>query len=118
VEATLIQTQLEVCRRYGAELLRPDDLHRLGISDSALRGEQPLNGLRHPPQSGTSGWFIWGGEELSTGPDFFKPLHISHMQERCAAVLPYLALPPGWRFIIAPGYEDVWYDETLLTPSP
>jgi hypothetical protein len=29
-------------------------------------------------------------------------------------VFPYLALPPGWRFLLAPGYEDVWYDPTLL----
>ncbi|WP_459166268.1 hypothetical protein [Sinorhizobium meliloti] len=26
-------------------------------------------------------------------------------------------MPPGWRFLIANGYEDVWYDETLLSPS-
>lgn len=27
----------------------------------------------------------------------------------------YLALPPGWRFVIgADGYEDVWYDASLL----
>lgn len=110
------QTQVEVCRRYGAEVVRPDDSLKVGISDSALRGEQPLNGLRHAPENGTSGWFIWGGEDLSADPDFFKPLHICHVPAHCAAVLPYLALPPGWRFLIAPGHEDVWYEETLLTP--
>jgi hypothetical protein len=26
----------------------------------------------------------------------------------------YLGLAPGWRFLIAPGYEDVWFDEILL----
>ena len=25
-----------------------------------------------------------------------------------------LALPPGWRFLLAPDYEDVWYDPSLL----
>lgn len=30
-------------------------------------------------------------------------------------VLPYLELPPGYRFIIdGKGYEDVWFDESLL----
>jgi len=29
-------------------------------------------------------------------------------------VLDYLALPPGWRFLIAPDYKDVWFDENLL----
>lgn len=27
----------------------------------------------------------------------------------------YLGLPPGWRFLIAPGYEDIWFDEALLS---
>ncbi|WP_425328639.1 immunity protein Imm33 domain-containing protein [Rhizobium changzhiense] len=81
------------------------------------RRYQPINGLRHPPEAGTSGWFIWGGQEFSTASDFFKPLHIHHLQERCNAVLPYLALPPGWRFLIVPDYEDVWYDSSLLMLS-
>ncbi|WP_455710522.1 immunity protein Imm33 domain-containing protein [Rhizobium brockwellii] len=63
------------------------------ISDSALRGDLPLNGLRHPPEAGTNGWFIWGGE-YSTDPEFFKPIHVSHLKETCPAVTPHLALPP------------------------
>ena len=35
-------------------------------------------------------------------------------QEWCPAVLPYLSLPPGFRFLIAPDYEDVWEDAALL----
>ena len=30
------------------------------------------------------------------------------------SVVPYLSLPPGYRFQIADGYEDVWFDLTLL----
>ncbi|MGW0215805.1 hypothetical protein ACWDXH_15570 [Micromonospora chokoriensis] len=25
-----------------------------------------------------------------------------------------MALPPGWGVVLAPDYEDVWYDEALL----
>jgi hypothetical protein len=28
--------------------------------------------------------------------------------------LVYLALPAGWRFLSAPGYEDIWFDDGLL----
>ena len=28
--------------------------------------------------------------------------------------LPFMALPPGWRFMVAEDYEDVWSDSTLL----
>ena len=74
----------------------------------------PLNGLRHPPEQGTSGWFIWEGNSLSQDADFFASMHIEHLIDECPAVLPYLGLAPGWRFQIAPGYEDVWYDQALL----
>src|SRR4051794_29581360 len=77
----------------------------------------PVNGLRHPPEAETTGWYLWAGEELSEAPDFFLPLHARHLSQWRPQVLPYLLLPPGWRFLIAPGYEDVWYDETLLDLS-
>ena len=75
----------------------------------------PINGLRHEPVGDTNGWYIWAGPELSQDPDFFTPLHVHHLGEWCPQVLPYLALPPGSRFLIAEGYEDVWHDEALLS---
>jgi hypothetical protein len=52
---------------------------------------------------------------MSENADFFQPLHVCHLHEWCPSVLPYLALPPGWRFQIAPGHEDVWFDQELLS---
>jgi hypothetical protein len=105
--------QREKCQQYGAEFMPSDDTYKLGISESALQGQLPLNGLRHFSESGTTGWFIWSGE-LSNDSDFFKPLHVYHLNKLCPAALPYIALPPGWRFLVAPGHEDVWFDGTLL----
>ena len=48
-------------------------------------------------------------------PIFFVPLHVVHLDEWCPEVKKYLGLPPGWRFLIAEGHEDVWFDESLLT---
>jgi hypothetical protein len=59
-------------------------------------------------QAGTS------GTELSNATEFFRPLHVEHLAEWCPAILPYLGLPPGSRFLIAPKHEDVWEDESLL----
>jgi hypothetical protein len=110
-------TQAEVCGRYGAQPFpTPDDL-KVGIASNVRDGVQPLNGLRCRPEGDTSGWYIWAGEERSNAPDFFTPLHIHHLAAWCPAVIPYLLLPPGWRFLIAPGYEDVWFDERLLRPT-
>jgi hypothetical protein len=41
-------------------------------------------------------------------------MHIEHLSEIRPEVLHLLALPPGWRFLIADDYEDVWFDESLL----
>ena len=42
---------------------------------------------------------------------------VSRLDTRLPEVLPYLALPPGWRFLLAPDYQDVWFDESLLDVS-
>nr|WP_307437022.1 hypothetical protein [Labrys monachus] len=87
---------------------------KVGIASNARTGLQPLNGLRHPPQGDTTGWYIWAGEILSDADDFFQPVHVAHLSEIYPAVLPYLGLPPGWRFLIADGYEDIWFDSKLI----
>ena len=101
------QLQSELCRRFGVSpaFLVPHLM--LGVSADVFLGSLPLNGLRHPPEDGTCGRFLWAGGQLSSAPDFFQPLHVEHLFERYPRVLPYLALPPGWRFLLADGYEDV-----------
>ena len=87
---------------------------KAGVSLNIREVVTPVNGLRHPPESDTSGWHIWGGEELPDDPDFFSPLHVAHLSDWCPEVQKYLGLPPGWRFLIVGEYEDVWFDESLL----
>ena len=104
---------LAVCRRVGVEPVAAAPDLKLGLALQTLHLE-PLNGLRHPVAHGTCGWYIWGGPTLSPADDFFAPLCVAHLADRCPRVLKYLALPPGWRFLDAPGYQDVWYDPALL----
>lgn len=109
-------SQLDVCARYGVRPVpAPDDL-KVGIADNVRHGLQPLNGLRHQPQGDTTGWYIWAGAEMSADPDFFVPLHVAHLSDWCPSAIPYLQMPPGYRFQIAPGHEDVWFDGSLLKP--
>ena len=109
------EIQQSLCARYGVVPMVPEETFKIGITRGALNGERPLNGLRHPPDDGTTGWFVWSGTELSEDPNFFKPFHLYHLHEMCPAILPYLALPSGWRFLIADDHEDVWFDAALLT---
>lgn len=102
------EEQLRVCRAHGVAPAPPLGHEKVGVALDSL-DQLPLNGVRVQPVAGTSGWYIWGGE-YSEAADFFDPLHHAHMAERCPEALPFLALPPGWRFLVAPGHIDVWFD--------
>ena len=106
--------QRRTCRRFNTDFVEapPDLIVRL--ARNARPGEWPLNGLRHPPEAETCGWYIWAGETLSSGPDFFEPLPGLLLADLLPSVVAYLGLPPGWRFLLGPNQEDVWYDPVLL----
>lgn len=104
--------QLDVCRRLGVEPDPPEPDDMLGLGPM---GSLPINGLRHPRVGQTSGWYVWTGAEVDRSDDeFFRPFHVGHLDDHVPSALPYLALPPGWRFQLAPGHEDIWFDPELL----
>jgi hypothetical protein len=107
-----ITDQRGTAARFGALFLPPDTAERVGIALKTL-SKLPLNALRHPPENGTCGWYIWGGEEFP-GDDLFHAMCVEHLPEHCPSLIPYLGMGPGWRVLLAPGYEDVWFDEKLL----
>jgi len=106
--------QKALCKRYGAVWSPVDTNLKAGIALNVKSGLRPINGLRHPPEGDTTGWYIWAGEELSDDPDFFVALHVSHLQNWCPEALKFLGLPPGYRFLVAGNHEDVWEDQSLL----
>lgn len=118
-DSPTIIAQQGICQRFGADFQHADPNRMIGVArnihDSKLF---PINGLRHPAEGKTTGWYVWRGEEFSTEADFFQPHHVMHIHQICPEIIPYLGLASGWRFLLAPGYEDVWYDETLLDIEP
>ena len=108
-----MKTQKEICIKYGAIPFRPESEARLGIALDTL-GTLPIHGVRHNPGDGTCGWYIWCGGEFPEDTDFFKPMHISRVSRYIPEVERFLALPPGYRFLIAGAHENVWYDPELL----
>lgn len=77
----------------------------------------PLNAMRHPARGQSNGWFIWRGEDPPEDDDFFVPAHVEHLADRVPELAPYLALPAGWRVLLAPGHEDVRYDAALVSDA-
>ncbi|WP_108670406.1 hypothetical protein [Peribacillus acanthi] len=110
---TTIQ-QKQICEKFGADFYPADENLKLGISNNVKGDLMPINGLRLVPDEGTTGWFIWAGEELIDDPDFFLPIHTVHLNDWVDDIKKYLGLAPGWRFLIAGDYVDVWFDEELL----
>jgi hypothetical protein len=105
--------QKEICLKFGSSFIASKENEKVGIALNTIE-QQPLNALRHNPENNTCGWYIWGGEEMSQDPEFFQPLHVSHLKDKCPEIVKYLGLSPGWRVLVAGEYEDVWYDEGLL----
>lgn len=114
IERSDSQAQMDVCKRFGATPMAAPSGLKVGISRSVKeRGVKPLHALRHPPEGDTTGWYVWSGE-LSADPTFFEALCVEHLNAQCPELVAYLAMPPGWRVLLAPNFEDVWFDSSLL----
>lgn len=114
----LIKIQQDICNKYEFKF-EACDLHlKVGIDLDIKEKSKtmPIHALRLPMVGDTNGWYIWSGEYLEDD-DFFKPMHAVHLEEYCPLILPYLALPPGARLLIAENgnYVDVWEDLSLLS---
>jgi hypothetical protein len=78
------------------------------------KGLVPLNGLRHPPTMGTTGWYLWCGQKTSEAKDFYQPTHTEHLYQDYPVVAKLLGLPAGYRFLVAGDQFDIWFDPALL----
>ena len=45
---------------------------------------------------------------------FLFPFMLCTLSNGAPVILPYLGLAPGWRFLLAGDYADVWEDIALL----
>jgi hypothetical protein len=111
---TIFDEQRKICIRNGSPFSPVDFSLTVGVSKDLMSGAMPINGLRHPPDIGTTGWFLWSGTELNSNQNYFVPTHLYHLLASGKLFLPYLALAPGWRFLTDGISEDVWYDQKLL----
>lgn len=122
--AQLSAASLRELRMSFAQRARKAGIPIKGVDDGARCSvaldvdEWPINGLRHPPDRASSGWYFWCGQrDVPDGgerEDAFTSVLQRDMHKHLVDALPYLGLPPGYRVVIAPGYEDVWFDEELL----
>jgi hypothetical protein len=119
VAESLTDLQQRICRTYGARFEPPVSGAKVGVAIQTL-DRIPIHGVRLPPTETTCGWYIYAGDEWSDEADFYKPLCVEHLADYCESALPFLGLPPGWRFMTdGEGFVDVWQDaEPEAAPDP
>ena len=111
----LVAEQRKICEKYNIPWVETPLDMRVGLMKNFADGQMPLNGLRHPPDGGTAGWYLWAGVRWTTDINEWDALHISHLSEQSSFVAKYLGLPPGYRFLVDDkGHEDVWFDQVSL----
>jgi hypothetical protein len=110
----IVVAQKMICGEYSAEFVPSPPESKLGFA-LVTKGKLPINGLRHPVEDETNGWYIWCGSDFSDKAEFFSPLHTSHLYRDFPELISLLGLAPGYRFLLTPDHLDVWFDGSLLT---
>src|SRR5580698_4880380 len=103
LEARIEQIQRVFCADRTVEYVPAPRAANSGFALST-NGLKPINGLRHPPSGGTTGWYIWSGENLSNNSDFFAAIHTGHIYDDHPELVKLLGLPPGYRFLLDGDY--------------
>ena len=106
-------SQKAICIQHGAIPNPCNAESKLRIALETI-GTLPVNGMRHKADDAHCGWSIWCGGTLEQDDNFFKPMHISHVNRFIPEIQRFLALPPGYRFLLAGAFEKVWFDAELI----
>ena len=113
-------SQAAVCQRAGVGPQLPWAFSRCLVGRSVGDGSWPLYGGRSRPQpdKGDCGWTIWAGHpdiQQAAAADGFDVIEVQQVKGRSEVAWRYLALPPGWAFVVGDdGYSDVYEDPTTL----
>lgn len=107
-----IDLQKQICEKFQSTWQPINQKLFVGVSSGLI--SDPIHGLRHPAQKGSTGWYIWVGEYSERG-DFFTPMCAEHLLQIRPQIIKYLGLDVGYRFLAdSKGYEDVWFDEKII----
>jgi hypothetical protein len=121
-DPTIAPSQAEVCERFGVrpERPQPSPFVRCLVGRTVAEDTWPIFGgrWRPNPDRNDCGWSIWATHsdmDVAADADGFETLPVGEVKARCDVAWRYLALPPGWAFVLGPdGFEDVYQDPELL----
>jgi hypothetical protein len=119
---SLPPSMAEIAEQHGVRPERPypAPMVRVLLGRTLAPGIRPIYGGRARPQAdrGDAGWTIWATHpdmHEASSTDGFDIVPVTEVRDRCPEVWPFLALPPGWAFVLAPdGTIDVYEEPELL----
>lgn len=65
------ELQQEFCQQFGCECVPSDPDSKVGFALDT-QDRLPLNGLRHPPEGDTTGWYLWGAKRFLLRTTLFR----------------------------------------------
>ena len=114
-DSELTALQRQTCIEHDATYTLCHAEMRLGLAANVTSATRELNGVRVLPVGDACGWYIWAGDAYAEPPEFFIPLRARSLLNWAPQALPFLGLPPGWRFQIGADGVKVWKDTTLFS---
>ena len=103
------RSQTEVCHRVGAPFA-PAHAHQMAaISEGVLRAGSTVYGVRYRAPSHMSGWYLYN-DEYNGDVKTLQVVHLYHVAANRPDVVPYLALPAGYRIAVGDNGDEVTFD--------
>ena len=106
------RAQEEQCAKAGVTFSPPCIEQLVAVSPELLADNGLVQGVRYPSPEHMSGWWLVD-EAFDGSAASMKPIHLGHVAARRPDVLPFLALPFGYRFSVIGHEVDIWYDEVV-----
>lgn len=103
--------QAGVCSKHGAQLVAPRPHHTAQIDAALLEPGDAIEGIRYPSGAPDSGWVFFRTGQAAAARLQDKPLWEITAAQR--DLVPFLALPPGYRFALLPDGPKVWFDPEI-----
>lgn len=114
--------QRELCASLGEEFAPPHFSDFALVSDGVLERKPPIEGVRYPPDSPSSGWIFT--TDLCSPGDYqsLKKVHLYHVTSVWPELHRIVGVPPGYYFRICSKEDSresgLWFDKDIAKAAP
>lgn len=102
-------TQNKLCQENKCQFMPPRPDRKVAISEGVYEG-LPVQGVRYPSPEHMSGWWLTT-DQYDGNVDSLQVVHMYHLTAKRPDLIPYIALPYGYRFDSSSGV--VWPDKNI-----